>query len=238
MPETDFEKERRLLRELEGKNVANYRVLLTALIRTTVENIRTVVVLSASGIGLTFAVLMLGGVHCGVKLILVAGAFLGFFVSLMLGLSTLERNAQYLTQSLKGGSERSLDLESLSQGARKLFLFGCLCLIALALFSAWGAKWKYHMANGGMCHIPKMTDKARYETAMPAAVGSESKKSTNGSTKSISKTDPVVSPETSKSSTVMTTSQDVSKPVVDPTPTATKSSSSGNGGNFRSGKIY
>jgi hypothetical protein len=237
MPETDFEKERRLLRELEGKNVSNYRVLLTALIRTTMENVRVIVTLSAAGIGLTLVVLLFGWIHGGIKFFIAAGAFLGFFVSLVLSLGILERNAQYLTQSLKGGSEKSLDIESCGKGVKKLFLFGCLCLIALGLVSALGPRWKHHMMDGKVCPFQKMMKKGESEAATPATAAPEVKKATNGSSKPAGKADPVVSQETSKAASVASVTS-TSGTTATTGATATVTKPSGNGGNFKSGRIY
>ncbi len=136
MPETDFEKERRRLRELEGKNIANYSVLLSEWIKATMDNVRIMVILSGAGIGLLVLVMMAGWVHAWWRPVIAIGAFLGFFSSLLLSMGILERNAGYLLQSINVGSDKRLDLENSTQGGKKLFFFGCLCLIVLGLSSA------------------------------------------------------------------------------------------------------
>ncbi|MDA8663964.1 hypothetical protein N9L66_03280 [Porticoccaceae bacterium] len=62
MPETDEEREARVLRELEGKNVAYYSTMLSAWIETKMERDKTLVTLSAAGIGLLVTILTVIGV--------------------------------------------------------------------------------------------------------------------------------------------------------------------------------
>lgn len=54
-PETSEERRSRLLRELEGKNVEHYSVLLQTVIESELEGIKQIIALSSVGIGLQFA---------------------------------------------------------------------------------------------------------------------------------------------------------------------------------------
>src|SRR5438445_6961215 len=58
-PETPAEERERRLKELQGRNVAHYQVLLTAWIQTRMQHDKTLVAFSSAGIGslLTLAVL-------------------------------------------------------------------------------------------------------------------------------------------------------------------------------------
>ncbi len=135
MWETDYEKLRRDSRELEGKNVAFYQVLLAAWVQTRMEYSRTIIVLSAGGIGLLTAILTMSAVHGRLRLMAIAGAFFGFFLSLLLGLRTYERNADHLMSSLKGGPDRDLKLEGYDRWSKRMFVLGSACLIVLGLIS-------------------------------------------------------------------------------------------------------
>ena len=55
MAETSEEREQRLLRELEGKNVAHYSVMLTAFINARVDANKAIFAFSSTGIGLLIA---------------------------------------------------------------------------------------------------------------------------------------------------------------------------------------
>jgi len=142
MTETDYERLRRELREMEGKNISHYSVLLTAYIRTKMENGRLVAVLSAAGIALMAVVLMTIGEHGAWKLLFMAGAFLGFLAALWISLGALERSAESLLLSLKDGAGRDLKLNGTNGMAKKFFMFGCLCLVVLGLLSVWTPKFK------------------------------------------------------------------------------------------------
>ena len=62
MPESKEESEKRVLRELEGKNIAHYSVLLGAWIQTKMERDKTLVTLSAAAIGLLVTIFTTVGV--------------------------------------------------------------------------------------------------------------------------------------------------------------------------------
>ena len=57
MAESSDEKEKRMLRELEGKNIAHYSTLLAAWIQTKMEIDKTLVTLSTAAIALLVTIL-------------------------------------------------------------------------------------------------------------------------------------------------------------------------------------
>jgi hypothetical protein len=142
MNETDYEKLRRELREMEGKNISHYSVLLTAFIRTKVENARMIAILSAAGIALMALVLMTAGMHGGWKLLFTAGVLLAFLTSLWISIGVLENSAESLRLVFKEGAGRDLVLDGANGMAQKFFMIGCSCLIALGLLSVWSPKFK------------------------------------------------------------------------------------------------
>ncbi len=54
-PESNIERRSRKLDELKGKNIANYNVLLTTIIQSELDSIRSIIALSSAGIGVLFA---------------------------------------------------------------------------------------------------------------------------------------------------------------------------------------
>ena len=162
MTETDYEKLRRELREMEGKNISHYSVLLTAFIRTRVENSRMIAILSAAGIALMTMVLLTTGVHRNWNLFFTAAAFLAFLISLWISLAALEKSAESLMLSLKEGSDRDLDLDVPSCVAKKFFVLGCTCLVALGLLAVGTSKFK------GVCCPVKKADMITDRTSMEA----------------------------------------------------------------------
>jgi hypothetical protein len=155
MTETDYEKLRRELREMEGRNIAHYSVLLTAYIRTKVENARMTAILSAAGIVLLVLILMTMRVRGTGKMLIVSVGLTGFFIALWISLRVLEKSVENLMSSLKEGASQDPNADESCFAAKKFFLLGCISLIVLGLVSAWTPKLK------GMCfadkRIPKMT---------------------------------------------------------------------------------
>ena len=78
MPESDEQREKRLLKELEGKNIAYYQTLLSSWIHTRMERDKAVITLSAAAIGLLVTILTAFGLSGIWQRILVILAFVGF----------------------------------------------------------------------------------------------------------------------------------------------------------------
>jgi len=56
MPETEEQRQQRMLDELKGKNVAHYTVMLAVYINVRVDANKAIFVFSSSGIGLLIAI--------------------------------------------------------------------------------------------------------------------------------------------------------------------------------------
>jgi hypothetical protein len=101
-----------------------------------------IAILSAAGIALMALVLMTVGAHGALKLLFTAGVFLAFLTSLWISLGGLEKSVESLMLSLKEGTGRDLNLDGSIGVAKRFFVLGCTCLIALGLFSVWTPKFK------------------------------------------------------------------------------------------------
>jgi len=140
MPETDEQKEKRLLKELEGKNIAYYQTLLSAWIHTRMERDKAVITLSMAAIGLLVTILTVIGISGVWQRILVICAFVGFGGAIWIGLRIYELNAEHLVDSLKGGSGKDPKLERFDKWSKGLFCFGIICLILLGVVATFNIK--------------------------------------------------------------------------------------------------
>jgi len=62
MAESSDDREKRVLRELEGKNIAHYAAILNAWIRTKMERDKVLITLSAGGVGLLITLFSTAGI--------------------------------------------------------------------------------------------------------------------------------------------------------------------------------
>jgi len=136
MPESDEQREKRLLKELEGKNIAYYQTLLSSWIHTRMERDKAVITLSAAAIGLLVTILTAFGLSGIWQRILVILAFVGFVGAIWIGLRIYELNADHLVESLKGGSGKSPNLERFDKWSKRFFCAGLISMILLGLVTA------------------------------------------------------------------------------------------------------
>ena len=133
MPETDEQREKRLLKELEGKNIAHYQTLLSSWIHTRMERDKAVITLSAAAIGLLVTILTAFGITGIWQRLLVILAFIGFVGAIWIGLRIYELNADHLVEALKGGSGKSPKLERFDKWSKRFFCLGLISMILLGL---------------------------------------------------------------------------------------------------------
>jgi hypothetical protein len=138
MAEPNEEEEKRCLRELEGKNIAHYSVLLQAWIQTRMERDKTIVTLSAAGLGLLVTILTTVGVIHAWLLLLFVGAIVGFVTSISASLVIYQLNSQHIEHALRGSSERDPRLERYDKTSFRAFLLGAGFSAALGVASAIG----------------------------------------------------------------------------------------------------
>ncbi len=70
MPELKDDREKRKLRELEGKNIAHFSVMLSAWVQTKMERDKTLVTLSSAAIGLLITLITTVGVNDWYELVI------------------------------------------------------------------------------------------------------------------------------------------------------------------------
>ncbi len=140
MPETKEQEEQRLLKELEGKNIAYYQTLLSSWIDTRMERDKSVITLSAAAIGLLVTILIMVGVNGILLKALAIGSFIGFAGAIWISLKIYELNAEHLIYSLKGGREKDPKLEKCDKWSMRLFCFGVICMIFMGIATSFTAK--------------------------------------------------------------------------------------------------
>lgn len=110
MPETDEQRQQRVLDELKGKNVAHYSVMLAAFIKARVDANKAIFAFSSSGIGLLIAIASkLQPVSTCIKIVY-AGALVAFFVSACSTLLVFISNAKAIESYIRSeGNEKAMD---------------------------------------------------------------------------------------------------------------------------------
>jgi len=136
MPETKKQAEERTLRELEGKNVAHYSVLLSAWIETKMERDKTLVTLSAAGIGLLVTILTTVGVNNVWVIPLFAISVVAFLVTIWSSLVIYQLNSQHLEDAISGSSERDPRLEKYDKRSIRAFIIGGISALLIGILSA------------------------------------------------------------------------------------------------------
>jgi hypothetical protein len=111
MPETEEQREQRILDELKGRNVAHYSVMLAAYINARINANKAIFVFSSSGIGLLIAIAdKLQSLGPCIKLIYV-GALVAFFVAVCSTVFVHIRNARSIESYIRGKDEKSMDFK-------------------------------------------------------------------------------------------------------------------------------
>lgn len=114
------------------KSIAYYSALVNAWIETKMEGDKSIISLSAGGIGLLVGLLSTVGIRYRWELILYVVAIILFIVSILLVLIVFRRNSKYIEDVIKYNKEYDRPLEILD----KLIIY--LFIIALVFSSAIG----------------------------------------------------------------------------------------------------
>jgi hypothetical protein len=136
MAESSEDRDKRLLRELESKNVAHYSVMLDAWVQTRMARDKTLVTLSAGGVGVLVTLLTAKGVSHLWELGLYLGSFGGFLATLLLALKLYQKNSELIENDLRGTSSEHLKLKTLDQATIVAFCVGTLFAVSIAISSA------------------------------------------------------------------------------------------------------
>ncbi|HDY65138.1 MAG TPA: hypothetical protein ENH84_02750 [Phycisphaerae bacterium] len=136
MPESDTDCEKRKLKELEGKNIAHYSVLLSSWIQTKMERDKTLVALSSGGIALLVTLLTTVGIIHWLIIILAILAFLCFGVCIWSSIKIYQLNSQHIENELKNQDSSYLNLEKYDKRSLKSFIFGVVFLCFVGITTA------------------------------------------------------------------------------------------------------
>jgi hypothetical protein len=136
MPETKEEEEKRVLRELEGKNIAFYSVLLNAWIQTRMERDKTLVTLSAAAIGLLVTILNTVGIKSIWEILLFAISIMAFLITIWSSIKIYQLNSRHLEDSIRGSSEKDPQLEKYDKLSIRAFIFGIVIAGLIGFVSA------------------------------------------------------------------------------------------------------
>jgi hypothetical protein len=135
MAESPGDRER-LLREWEAKNVAYYSVLLQTWIETRMTRDKTLVTLSAGGIGLLVTLLTTVGVSRLWQVGLYVISFAGFLVTIERALDIYQKNSQQIEHDLRGESSQHLKLDAFDKVSIRAFYVGVVFAFLIAISSA------------------------------------------------------------------------------------------------------
>ena len=136
MPESPEERERRSLRELENKNVAHYSVMLDAWVQTRMARDKTLITLSAGGVGVLVTLLTTKGISQLWEIGLYLVSFLGFLITIFLALTLYQKNSELIENGLRGESSEHLKLKTFDRATIVAFYFGAVFAVAVAVSSA------------------------------------------------------------------------------------------------------
>jgi hypothetical protein len=136
MTETPEQQEQRVLKELEGKNIAHYSVLLSAWINTKMERDKTLVTLSAAAIGLLVTILTTVGVNNIWEIPLFVTAVSSFLVTIWSSLVIYQINSEHLESAIKGSSEKDPRLVKYDKRSIKAFIIGSISALLIGVLSA------------------------------------------------------------------------------------------------------
>ena len=136
MTESNEEREKRELRELEGKNVVHYQVLLSAWIESRMEQDKTIITLSAGAIALLVTIITTVGIKGFWQYLFATTAFAGFITAICSCLPIYQLNAKHLEENLRSESTENTSnlLKKLDKITIRSFYTGIVCFVLMALF--------------------------------------------------------------------------------------------------------
>ena len=165
LPETDEQREHRLLKELEGKNVAHYSVFLTAWVQTRLEHDRALITLSAAAIGILVTILTTVGVNARWHILLHLLAFVAFGTTIFLCIRIYELNSDKLENEIRGPDDptyRNVSLAKYDLWSLRSFITGVAFAAILGVFSALA-----QFEQSGGTEMSKKTDLQIGDTKLP-----------------------------------------------------------------------
>ena len=136
MPESPEQREARGLRELEAKNVAHYSIMLQAWIETRMARDKSLVTLSAGGVGVLVTLLTTVGVSRPWQIYLYLTSFAGFLITIGTALMIYQMNSELIENDFKGESSEHLKLKTFDRITISAFITGAVFAALIAITSA------------------------------------------------------------------------------------------------------
>ncbi len=160
MAESNEERQKRELRELEGKNIAHYQTLLSTWIETRMEQDKMVITLSAAAIGLLVTIVTTVGIRGFWQYFFAVGSFAGFIIATCGCLHIFQVNAKHLEENLrcKSTDDTSKLLKKLDRLTIVCFYAGIICAVLMAIFVSFQKTGGVAMADKGQ-DAPKKVEK-------------------------------------------------------------------------------
>jgi glucan phosphoethanolaminetransferase (alkaline phosphatase superfamily) len=120
----------------QQKDVAYYTALVNAWIQTKIEHDKTLISLSAGGIGLLIAILSAVGVKHWWEILLYFGALFSFIITIAICIYIFVRNSKHIEDVLKRKTSRDYLLARLDKISSILFVFAVLFSMAIGIVTA------------------------------------------------------------------------------------------------------
>ena len=137
MAESKEDREKRLLRELEGKNVTHYGAILSAWIRTKMERDKVLLTLSAGGVGLLVTIFSTVGVKYWWEILLYGIAVIFFVATITVCILIYDRNSKHLEDVLREKSTRDYVLERYDKLSRIFFIAAVVLSMGIGAVTAY-----------------------------------------------------------------------------------------------------
>ncbi len=118
-PETEDERRSRQLKELEGKNISHYSILLQTVIQSELDSIKTIITLSSVAIGVLITVGRFDGSYEIIRGLVIVVSLASFIVTIILGLCFLNQASTRYEEELMGARDNK-ELHGLIKARRKL----------------------------------------------------------------------------------------------------------------------
>lgn len=160
MPETCEEKQKRELRELEGKNIAHYQTLLSTWIETRMEQDKMVITLSAAAIGLLVTIITTVGIKGFWQYFFAVASFAGFIIATCGCVHIFQVNAKHLEENLRCQSteDTSKLLKKLDRLTIVCFYAGIVCAVLMAISASFQKTGGVAMTEKNQ-EVPKKIEK-------------------------------------------------------------------------------
>lgn len=120
-------------RELEGKNIAHYQVMLSAWIENRMEHDRTLIKLSLAGIGFLLTLLMTLGVSSKWQMACYVASLVCFLITIGILLVIFNKNSDLIESEIRGDDSIAPSLIEYDRWVSIFFAAGVFAAIVIGL---------------------------------------------------------------------------------------------------------